>query len=153
MITLLKEEQEKDAQKKAFCESELDKTEDKTKELTVSIRDISANLGDAKETVNSAQEEITALKAGIAQLDTQVEAATAQRKLENAEFTEAMAESTAAADLIDMAKNRLNKFYNPKLYVAPPPTAMGGQQSVAVAFGTEAAPAATPVALLSDALS
>jgi len=44
-----------------------------------------------------------------------VAASTEQRKKENAAFKDLRASNTAAMDLIEMAKKRLNKFYNPKL--------------------------------------
>merc|ERR1712224_311242 len=56
---------------------------------------------------------------GIKALDKSVAEASEQRKAENADFTELMAQDTAAKELLGLAKNRLNKFYNPKLYVAP----------------------------------
>eukprot|EP00811_Abedinium_folium_P010739 NODE_19938_length_821_cov_6.378963.p1 GENE.NODE_19938_length_821_cov_6.378963~~NODE_19938_length_821_cov_6.378963.p1 ORF type:complete len:255 (-),score=89.40 NODE_19938_length_821_cov_6.378963:56-799(-) len=62
------------------------------------------------------QEELTALRAGVAALDKAVAEATEQRKVENAAFTDLMAANTAAKQLLDMAKNRLNKFYNPRLF-------------------------------------
>jgi len=65
-------------------------------------------------------EEIDALKAGIKELDKMVVEATEQRKEENEDFKDLMASDTAAKELMKFAKNRLNKFYNPKLYKAPP---------------------------------
>merc|ERR1719220_3018447 len=44
--------------------------------------------------------------------------ATEQRKEENEDFKDLMASDTAAKELMKFAKNRLNKFYNPKLYKA-----------------------------------
>merc|ERR1712232_1289322 len=65
-------------------------------------------------------EELKALAAGIAELDRSVAEATEQRKEESADFNELMALDTQAKELLGVAKNRLNKFYNPKLYVPPP---------------------------------
>merc|ERR1712087_359837 len=42
--------------------------------------------------------------------------ATEQRKAENGEFKEVMASDSTAKELLNFAKNRLNKFYNPHLY-------------------------------------
>merc|ERR1711924_73676 len=53
-------------------------------------------------------------------LDKSVAEATEQRKEENEDYTELMASDSAAKELLGFAKNRLNKFYNPKLYKAPP---------------------------------
>jgi len=55
------------------------------------------------------------LKAGIVQLDKSVADATAQRKAENAKYKELMASDGAAKELLLMARNRMQKFYNPKL--------------------------------------
>merc|ERR1712117_251790 len=85
-----------------------------------------ADLETAIEGLNGAiaklAEEIAALTAGIKELDTMVAEATEQRKEENEDFKSLMASDTAAKELMKFAKNRLNKFYNPKLYKAPPKT-------------------------------
>merc|ERR1719320_2189710 len=65
-------------------------------------------------------EELAALKKGIKALDKSVAEATEQRKEENAEYKELKQSATAAKEILLFAKNRLNKFYNPKLYKAPP---------------------------------
>ena len=41
------------------------------------------------------------------------------RKEENEDYQSLMANNGAALEIIGMAKNRLNKFYNPAMYVAP----------------------------------
>merc|ERR1719311_1417037 len=65
-------------------------------------------------------EDIKTLEEGIKNLDKSVQEATEQRKEEHEDFTELMANDNAAKELLGFAKNRLNKFYNPKLYKAPP---------------------------------
>jgi len=57
---------------------------------------------------------------GIIALDKSVAEATEQRKAENVEYKALMANNGVAKELILFAKNRMNKFYNPKLYTAPP---------------------------------
>jgi len=54
------------------------------------------------------------LKAGIGELGKMVLEATQQRKDENKDFKDKMASDTAAKELLNFAKNRLNQFYNPK---------------------------------------
>merc|ERR1711953_539053 len=119
MVTLLKTEQADDDEKKEYCTSEADKLDDQKKGLERSISDTDAAIEDAKESIASLTSEIDALAAGIKALDKSVAQATEQRKDENEDYTELMAQDTAAKELLGMAKNRLNKFYNPKLYVAP----------------------------------
>merc|ERR1719191_207593 len=123
MVTLLGTEQMDDDHKKEYCEGLIDKTEDDLKALELRVSDLGKAIADHKEQIATLTEEIAALEAGIKALDAQVAEATDERKEEHAENTETVANDNAAKELIGMAKNRLNKFYNPKLYV-PPKTAM-----------------------------
>jgi len=116
----LKSEQGDDDDKKEFCGEQLDQIEDKMKGLTNSISDKKTAVEEAKEQAGKLVEEIAGLKAGIAALDKAVAEATSLRKLESAEYQELFKSNTVAKELILFAKNRLNKFYNPKLYKAPP---------------------------------
>merc|ERR1719487_2243307 len=65
-------------------------------------------------------EEVSSLEAGIKALDKQVAEATAERKEEHEENVATLSNDNAAKELIGMAKNRMNKFYNPKLYKPEP---------------------------------
>merc|ERR1719161_2379771 len=115
MVVLLGKEQVDDDKKKAYCEEEFDKTDDKKKELSRTISDLEKVLEEDKEAVSTLNEEIKALEEGITKLDREVAGATMQRKEEHEVFTATLASNQAAMKLIEMAKNRLNKFYNPKL--------------------------------------
>merc|ERR1719380_331646 len=59
--------------------------------------------------------EIQALQAGLAELDKDVAEATELRKDEHAEYIDDAASNRAAVELLGMAKNRLNQFYNPSI--------------------------------------
>merc|ERR1719454_2489042 len=59
---------------------------------------------------------MASLKKGIEALDKSVSEATEQRKEENAEYKGLKQSDTAAKEILLFAKNRLNKFYAPKLY-------------------------------------
>jgi len=122
MTALLKREQVDDDDKKAYCESLIDKTEDKVKELELSVSDLSKAIANAKEDIATLAEELEALADGIKALDKQVAEATEQRKEEHAESVDTLTGNKAAKEIIAFAKNRMNKFYNPKLYKAPPAT-------------------------------
>jgi len=115
MVSVLKSEQKDDNEKKEYCNTEIDKTEDNIKVKDQEGKDSKAAIADAKESVATLESEIAALVAGLKELDESVDAATAQRKKENTAWKELQASNTAAMDLIEMAKNRLQKFYNPKL--------------------------------------
>jgi len=119
MTALLKKEQRDDDDKKEYCEKLIDKTEDDVKQLELEVSDLGKAIADYKERVATLAEEIAALEAGIKALDKQVADATSDRKEEHEENVETLANDKAAKDIIAVAKNRLNKFYNPKMYKAP----------------------------------
>jgi len=122
MVELLKKEQLDDNSKKEYCDVTIDSIEDKKKELGHELSDLAASIDDMTSAIATLEEEIKALEEGIVALDKSVAEATVQRKEENEDYTELMAADTAAEQLLEMAKNRLNKFYNPKLYKPPPTT-------------------------------
>merc|ERR1719160_1567807 len=131
MVTLLGKEQQDDNDKKEYCEKMIDQTEDNLKELELSVSDLGKAIADYKESIATLAEEIEALEDGIKALDKQVAEATEDRKEEHEDNTQTLASDNAAKDLIGIAKNRMNKFYNPKLYKPPPKveTAMFVQRS------------------------
>merc|ERR1712217_847083 len=80
-------------------------------------------------------EEIAALNAAITALDKSVAEATEQRKNEHQDYKELMASDSAAKELLGFAKNRLNKFYNAKLYKAPPKVELSKEDRIFVSEG------------------
>merc|ERR1719359_396362 len=120
MVVLLGKEQKADEEKKAYCLAEFDKADDTKKALERTISDLAKVIEEDKEAVTTLTEEIKDLEEGIVKLDREVASATMQRKAEHEDFTATLAANQAAMGLIEMAKNRMNKFYNPKLYKPPP---------------------------------
>merc|ERR1719272_2492203 len=120
LVVELKAEQGIDSDKKTYCLAEIDKAEDKEKGLTLDVADLGKAIEDAKESIATFAAEIAALVDGIKKLDSSVAEATATRKEEHDDFVETLVANTGAKDVLAFAKNRLNKFYNPKMYVAPP---------------------------------
>jgi len=144
MVALLGEEQKADDDKKAYCQAELDKSEDEYKTLVQEGNDLAKSIEDGTGNLKTLTTDIATMVQGIKDLDKQVADATKNRKEENEEYKTVMANDGAAKELLKMAKNRLNKFYNPKMYkpeaaasfvqVAsddappPPPEAVGAYQ-------------------------
>merc|ERR1719367_1124577 len=145
MVAILAEEQKADDDKKAYCEAELDKTEDTKKSLERKVDDLGAALEDTKGMIATLTEEIASLVDGIKALDKAVAEATENRKAENRAYKELMAADTAAEQLLSMAANRLAKFYTPELYVPAPKTELSAEQRIAVNMGSEAAPTVPPM--------
>jgi len=119
MVALLGEEQTSDDAKKAYCEKELDTAEDEKKVLDIKLSDLEKAIDDTEESIATLTEEIKALLKGIKDLDAQVKEATTVREDENAFYKKTMQEDSAAKDILKMAKNRLAKFYAPKMYQPP----------------------------------
>jgi len=116
MVALLGEEQLDDDHKKEYCEMQFDFTDDKKKELERSVSKLETAIDDAKEGIATLTSDIAALSEGIIALDKSVAEATEQRKEENDDYKTLIQSDSAAKDILAFAKNRLNKFYNPKLY-------------------------------------
>jgi len=143
MVAELKTEQQDDAHKLEYCEMSLDLADDKKKALERSVADLEKAIAKANEMIATLTDDIAALTAGIVALDKSVAEATEDRKEENEEYKALMAADTAAKDLLVFAKNRLNKFYNPDLYVAPPKRELSAGDRIYENFGgdlTTAAP-------------
>merc|ERR1719310_768431 len=128
----------------AYCNKEFDATDDKRKMLEQAIADAEKAIADAEEGISTLTSEIKALNEAIEALDKSVAEATEQRQKENAEYTELMSSNTAAVDLLNLAKNRLNKFYNPKLYVPPPKRELSEEDRIMVSMGGTAPPTPAP---------
>jgi len=134
MVALLKKEGEEDLEKKEYCEEEFDKAAEKTKELTTKIQDISDDIQAEKDGIEKLVDEMKIINDGIKALDESVTEATENRKAEAAEYQELMESDNAAVELLGMAKERLNKFYNPSFVQlsAAPEAAESGIKEVAV---------------------
>merc|ERR1719201_2139144 len=120
MVATLKTEQQDDDHKKEYCAKQFDLSDDKKKSLERSVSDLETAIADAKEGIAKTKEDISNLEAGIKALDASVAEATENRKQENEDFQSLMASDSAAKEILGFAKNRLNKFYNPSQYKAPP---------------------------------
>jgi septal ring factor EnvC (AmiA/AmiB activator) len=152
MVALLGKEQVEDDNKKVYCENEFDKADDKKKELEISISDMEKAIDETKDSMKTISEEVQALEDGIIKLDREVAAATEQRKDEHADFEEMRAANNAAVGLIEMAKNRMQKFYNPKLYKPPPKRELSEEERISLNMGGTLAPT-NPPALLQTGIS
>jgi len=144
MVVTLKKEQVDDDNKKEYCTIELDLADDKKKEVERAISDSEKAIAEVEESITTVTEEIEALEAGIAALDKSVAEATEQRKKENAEYTDLMTGNTAAKELILFAKNRMQKFYNPKLYKPPPKRELTEEERITLNMGGTLAPTNPP---------
>jgi DNA repair exonuclease SbcCD ATPase subunit len=119
LVATLGKEQVDDDKHKDWCGGEFDTSEDDEKDLKRRIGGLETKITEAEEAIATLTDELAALKLSIRDLDKAVDEATTQRMDEHKEFVKSAAENNAALQLLDVAKNRLNKFYNPTLYKAP----------------------------------
>merc|ERR1719324_1884504 len=135
MVKNLKQEQLDDDHKKEYCASQFDITDDSKKALERKVSDEEAAIASTEESIAATKADIEALEASIKALDKSVAEATEQRKEENEDYKELMASDSAAKELLNIVKNRLNKFYNPKLYKAPPKIELSASDRIMVSEG------------------
>merc|ERR1739848_600324 len=111
-----------DEKQKAYCEDEFEKAADEEAAAKTKLAQTDAKLAELTDEIGTLMEEISALTTSISELDKSVADATEQRKEEHAAYVAQMQMNEAAMGLVDKAKNRMQKFYNPTLYKAPPKT-------------------------------
>merc|ERR1719207_268527 len=120
MVVLLGKNAADDEKQKAYCEDELEKAADEESATKTKLGQVDASLAELTDKIGTLMEEISELTASIAALDKSVADATEMRKEEHADYVEEMQMNEVAVGLVEKAKNRMQKFYNPTLYKAPP---------------------------------
>merc|ERR550514_2143507 len=98
---------------------------------------LTSQIEEVMDSADEMAEKIKSLQEGVASLDKDVAEATEQRKKEHDEYTENVKMTEIALELIGKAKNRLQKFYNPTLYKAPPKKEMTMEEKI-IASGSSA---------------
>lgn len=144
MIDLLKKEQANDNNKLEYCNQKLDSMDAERKTLERSISNSEKTIADAQDALNSLTSDIQSLVAGIDALDKSVAEASDQRKNEHQNYETLMSQDTAATELIRLARNRLYKFYAPKMYVPPQQRELSAEDRIMVNIGGTAPPTPAP---------
>jgi septal ring factor EnvC (AmiA/AmiB activator) len=114
MVALLGGEQTSDDEKKKYCKEELSESSSRKKSLDGEVSDLRTAIEGNEAKITALKAEILKLENEITDLDKEVVERTDLRKDEHAEYVESMASSSAAKDLLNIAKTRLTKFYGPK---------------------------------------
>merc|ERR1719240_1072555 len=122
MVVLLGKQQKEDEKQKTYCEDEFEKAGDEEAAAKTKLAQTDATLAELTDKIGTLMEEIAGLQESIAALDKEVADATEQRKEEHVAYVAQMQMNEAAMGLVEKAKNRMQKFYNPTLYKAPPKT-------------------------------
>lgn len=119
MIALTGKEQVADDAKKKSCRSQLQKSKVKAADLGRKIKEQTASQDDRSEKMRDVVGDIKSTKGEIVALDTLVKDAQKERKAENAEFQKSTAGKTGAKEILEVAKKRMDAFYNkPEAFLA-----------------------------------
>merc|ERR1719161_2258403 len=137
MIVVLTKENKDDAAQKDFCVAELDKTEREKESVDDKMGQITSTLEETGGEIEELEASLKELQDGIAALDKDVAEATEQRKKEHEDYGVNLQMNELAIEIIGKAKNRLQKFYNPSLYKAPPKKEMSMEEKI-IAGGASA---------------
>jgi len=119
MVKVLKKQQVDDDKKIAYCNRQIEVKGDTKVTQERTVKNSAIAMASSEETIASLNSDLAALAQGIADLDKQTADATTQRKNENGVCKDLKASNGAAKEVLLFAKNRLNKFYNPKQYKRP----------------------------------
>merc|ERR1719356_1418255 len=144
MVDVLGREQQDDDHKKEYCGKQLDFADDKKKGHELDVSDLETTIAQEEDGIAAVTAEIGSLGDGIKALDKAVAEATEQRREEHKDYTDLIASNSAAKEVLGFAKNRLNKFYNPSLYLAPPKRELSEEQRITLNLGGTLAPTNPP---------
>jgi len=130
MVVVLEAESADDEKHKTWCTGEFDKSADEEAATKGKIDSLTSAISEATDEIATLADDIKTLEEGIAGLDKDVAEASEQRKKEHAAYLETVALTETAIQLIAKAKNRLQKFYNPALYKAPPKVELSAEDKI-----------------------
>jgi len=116
MIDLLNKEQADDEAKKEWCYQEGKKADKQLDTKQDALERLKARGEELADDLVGIGEDIKALEASIAHLDKEVSEATEQRKKEHEEYASSAKLAEVAVQLLEKAKNKLMKFYNPAAF-------------------------------------
>lgn len=119
MVEILKKESASDEKCRDKCEAGLRDSATEKKGTENAIASLDSEISELEAAIAQNKEVVAKKKEEIAALDKSVEDATVQRKEENEDYKELVALNTAAVQLLEKAKNKLNKFYSPHMFKAP----------------------------------
>merc|ERR1719398_391890 len=125
MVKVLGEEQKDDDATKSYCDKEISKSESEKKDTEEAIATSEAAIEEMTDESATLADEIKKLQKEVKDLDKAVAEATENRKEENG----------AAVQLIEKAKNKLNKFYRPNQYKEAPKQELTEEEKILAASG------------------
>jgi len=114
MIKVLRQEQKADYSKRERCLKEIRGT--KAQLNAVEDEEVEKKIRNEEETVKSLTEDIETLVTSMKKMDAAMEDSKVQRAQNHEGFMEELMSNRAALEIIDLAKNKLIKFYHLKVH-------------------------------------
>merc|ERR1719197_1012134 len=117
MIDRLEKEAAEEADAKAFCDTETEKSKAKQADLTAKLDMHAVRIEKATATIDELKVQIKGLQEAMAAMDSAEAEATALRQKENAEYEKASAEYKQSADAVANAIQVLQEYYSKGSFV------------------------------------
>merc|ERR1719487_1612794 len=117
MIDRLEKEAAEEADAKAFCDTETEKSKAKQADLTAKLDMHAVRIEKATATIDELKVQIKGLQEAMAAMDAAEAEATALRQKENAEYEKASAEYKQSADAVANAIQVLQEYYSKGSFV------------------------------------
>jgi len=129
MLAELKTQQANEVEQKEMCTKNIDETEDSIKVENNNKDDLAETNTDLTNTLATLADEIKTLKQEVSDQEVSLKKAGIDRKAENALYQQSVADQRATVTILNMALDRMKKFYTPNALVqiqahggvAPPP--------------------------------
>jgi len=121
MVADLKIQQEKEVEKKDFCNKEFDENEKMTYTTEEALADLVDNIKGLDATLEKLTEETAHAKAEIADMEVAVKQASEDREKENREYQEEITDQRMMQAILQKALERMQKVYKSALVQQEPP--------------------------------
>lgn len=113
MLVALKKEQKEEYEKNEQCKAEIDSTEDQIKVAKQQKHDLTEDNTDLTNRLAALKDEIATLKMETNDMEISLKKAGIDRKAQNELFQSSIADQRATVTILNMALDRLKKFYTP----------------------------------------
>merc|ERR1719253_1598052 len=112
MVSDLKGQQEKEVEKKAFCNKEFDENEKMTYTTQETLKDLEGKIAGLEATIDKLSEEIAAAKQEIKDMQVAIKKGSEDREKENKEYQEEVTDQRMMQAILGKALERLAKVYD-----------------------------------------
>jgi len=121
MVADLKDQQQKEVEKKAFCGKEFDDNEKMTYTTKETLADLVSTLAGLEATLEKLSEEIATAKKEIADMEVAIKQGSESREKENKEYQEEITDQRMMQAILQKALERMQQVYKSAAFVQQTP--------------------------------